>query len=156
MISLSIPGLQSFNIDNLVLDVNGTLAIDGNLIPGVKERLNQLSQLVNIYMLTADTHGRQDHIDKELNLNSVRINRENEAQQKEAFVIKKGPESTIAIGNGANDELMIRKAAIGIVLIQEEGACFRTISSGKIVFKNIIHALDALVYPNRIIATLRR
>ena len=156
MISLDIPGLKYLKIENLVLDVNGTLAIDGNLIPGVKERLNQLSNMMNVFMLTADTHGMQDYIDKELNLKSVRITRENEAQQKEAFLIKCGPESTIAVGNGANDELMIRKAAIGIVLIQEEGACFSTLSSGMIVFRNIVHALDALVYPKRMIATLRR
>ena len=42
MISISIPGSGSLNLDHLVLDYNGTLAVDGVLLPGVKETLQSL------------------------------------------------------------------------------------------------------------------
>ena len=42
MIQIDIPGYKTLRIKYLVLDVNGTLACDGKLVPGVKERIDQL------------------------------------------------------------------------------------------------------------------
>ncbi|MEZ4579582.1 MAG: hypothetical protein R2875_16700 [Desulfobacterales bacterium] len=36
------------------MDYNGTLAVDGGLVPGVKEALSELSGL-ELHVLTADT-----------------------------------------------------------------------------------------------------
>ena len=38
MLSIAIPGFKNLSLAHLVLDFNGTLAVDGNLITGVSER----------------------------------------------------------------------------------------------------------------------
>jgi soluble P-type ATPase len=57
MISIEIPGWGNLEVENVVFDLNGTLAEDGALIPGVKEKIELLSEKAKIYILTADIHG---------------------------------------------------------------------------------------------------
>ena len=54
---IEIPGFKVLNIKYLVLDYNGTIALDGCIADAVKERLKNLSKELEIYVLTADTHG---------------------------------------------------------------------------------------------------
>ncbi len=42
---------------HLVLDFNGTIAIDGKLITGVKDLLTGLAENVSVHVITADTFG---------------------------------------------------------------------------------------------------
>lgn len=151
-----IPGFGKITIENLVFDVNGTLATDGELVAGIKDRMQRLGEYLNIHLLTANTHGKQDEIDKLLGTSAVIIRGETEAEQKEAFVDNLGAKSVIAIGNGANDALMLKKAALGIVVIGQEGAATSSILNSQIIVKNIVDALDLLLKPNRLKATLRR
>ena len=58
MIEVNIPGRCRFQLEHLVLDLNGTLSIDGNIIDGVPERLAALRLLIDILILTADTFGK--------------------------------------------------------------------------------------------------
>jgi len=57
MIEIDIPGFGPLKLENLVLDYNGTLAVDGVLIGGVGERLSVLSKKLTVYVITADTFG---------------------------------------------------------------------------------------------------
>ncbi len=57
MIELNIPGRGNFSIEHLVMDVNGTLAVDGSLLDGVARRIAALRDRLEIHLLTADTHG---------------------------------------------------------------------------------------------------
>lgn len=57
MITIDIPGRDIITIEHLVLDYNGTVAEDGQLIDGVEERMRALKDRVNIHVLTADTYG---------------------------------------------------------------------------------------------------
>ena len=57
MIELDIPGFGQRALHHLVLDYNGTLAIDGRIQPGVSSRLSQLKHSLDIHILTADTFG---------------------------------------------------------------------------------------------------
>ena len=56
-ITVEIPGYQKLQMRYLILDYNGTIALDGTLQKGVAERLQQLSEQLEIYIVTADTHG---------------------------------------------------------------------------------------------------
>ena len=76
-------------------------------------------------------------------------------QQKNDFIHSLGKDKIIAIGNGANDALMLKNAALGIALIQKEGACSNTLFSADIVCTSIIDALELIKNPLRIAATLR-
>lgn len=121
MIELNIPGMGVIKLEHLVSDVNGTLALDGNLIEGVATTLLRLSDRVKIHLLTADTHGRQEEIDQTLGMQAVRIPPGGEAEAKASYVRKLGPERVVAIGQGMNDSEMLRKAAIGICILSPEG-----------------------------------
>ena len=43
-------------VHHLLLDVNGTLSVDGQLIPGIKERIETLQEKLIIYLLTLVPH----------------------------------------------------------------------------------------------------
>jgi len=61
----------------------------------------------------------------------------------------------IAIGNGRNDRLMLKEAALGIALIQEEGASAESILAADLVCKPVNDALDLLINSKRLVASLR-
>ena len=68
MIEIEMPGRESFRLLHLVLDVNGTIALDEQLIDGVARRVAELSRSIEVHMLTADTRGRRHIIDAQLGL----------------------------------------------------------------------------------------
>ena len=62
----------------------------------------------------------------------------------------------IAIGNGANDHLMLKRANLGIAVVGFEGACMAALLSADLVVNSIEDALGLLIEPQRLKATLRR
>ncbi len=156
MIELSIPGRGSLRLQHLVTDVNGTLAIDGVLIEGLAKRIASIQDRLTVHLLTADTHGRQATIDRQLNLVATRLAPGNEQEQKRAYVEKLGPECVVAIGQGANDATMLKSAIIGICVMSLEGAALETLLAADIVAPDIMAAFDLLDKPVRLVATLRK
>jgi soluble P-type ATPase len=59
MIELNIPGRGILQIEHLVSDVNGTLAVDGQLLQGISCRMTILRDRLQVHLLTADTFRRQ-------------------------------------------------------------------------------------------------
>jgi P-type E1-E2 ATPase len=156
MIELNIPGTGTFQLEQLVCDVNGTLAVDGKLLDGVAERLANLRDQLTIHLVTADTHGRQNEIDQKLNLSAVRLQPGGEAEQKAAYVNKLGAKKVIAIGQGANDALMLQTAALGICILSQEGTAVAALQAADLVTADLFSAFDLIENPTRIVATLRR
>jgi P-type E1-E2 ATPase len=156
MIELNIPGRGLIQLQHLVCDVNGTLAVDGQLMEGVKQRLSTLRDRLTLHMLTADTYGKQDIIDIQLGLTAVRIQPGNEAEQKATYVKQLGAETIVAIGQGANDAEMLRTAALGICVLSPEGIAVETLLGADLTVANIYEALEILEKPLRIVATLRK
>ncbi len=155
MILIDIPGNKPLEISHLVLDFNGTLAIDGKLIDGTKPLLELLSNHLIVHVLTADTFGTAERELSGINCTLNIIDPLDQDAQKESFIFDLGPESVIAIGNGLNDVLMLRLAALGIVVVQKEGASVKTLLNADLVCNNIIDALELLTKPKRISASLR-
>ncbi len=156
MLELTIPGRGELRIQHLVTDVNGTLALDGILHDGLAKRIGLLRDRLQIHLLTADTHGRQSVIDGQLNLVAVRIKGGNEAQQKADYVKSLGADAVIAIGQGANDALMLKEAALGICILSKEGLAAETLLAADLLVPDIFSALDLLEKPLRLIASLRK
>jgi len=156
VIELNIPGRGTVRLQHLVTDVNGTLAIDGQLMDGLARRIGVLKDRLTIHVLTADTHGRQSFIDQQLNLTATRIQPGDEAKQKAEYVRGLGAESVVAIGQGANDAEMLKEAIIGICVMSQEGAALETLLSADLVTPDIFAALDLLDRPMRIVASLRK
>ncbi len=155
MIEIEIPGRGVLTLENLVMDVNGTLAVDGILIAGVAPRLNFLKTVLNLHMITADTHGRQSEIDQTLGLKARRLAPEGQIEQKAAFVRMLGAEKTAAIGQGANDVGMLSAAALGICVGSPEGTAIPALMAADLFAPDILTALDLLLNPRRISGTLR-
>lgn len=160
MIELSVPGRGIIRLEHLVCDVNGTLAVDGKLVEGVKGRISALRDRLTIHLLTADTFGRQALIDQQLNLTAARLTPSqetgDEARQKADYVRRLGAERVVAVGQGANDALMLSAAAVGICLISPEGTAVETLQSADLVVPDILTALELLERPLRLVATLRK
>lgn len=156
MIEVEIPGRGTYHLKHLMLDVNGTIAVDGQLVEGVAQRIAALCRSVEVHMLTADTRGRQQAIDIQLGMRAARISPQDEAAQKAAFVRQLGGESVCAVGNGANDAEMLRTAKLAIAVLGEEGLAVETLNVADVVVSHVNVALDLLLHPLRLVATLRR
>lgn len=155
MIAVTIPGHPELKAEHLVLDYNGTLAIDGILIPGVKEMLNSIAKELNIHVITADTFGSSTENMEGVHCQVVIIKGNDQQMQKLSFIRGLGVNNVIAIGNGLNDALMLKDAVLGIGLIQKEGASLNCLLNADIICTDIIDALELLIYPKRLSATLR-
>lgn len=156
MIIIDIPGRKAIQIEHLVLDFNGTLAIDGKLIEGAREQLQELSKEIDIHIVTADTFGTATTELEGIRCKVKVLNAEDQARQKKAYLKQLGKSKCVAIGNGYNDWQMLKHAALGIVTIQDEGASVRTLKSAAIVCHSVNQALDLILISKRIKATLRR
>jgi P-type E1-E2 ATPase len=156
MIELNIPGRGQFELEHLVCDVNGTLAVDGNLQDGVIRGLTTLRDRLKLHLLTADTFGRQGIIDQQLNLEAVRIAPGDEAAKKTAYVSQLGADTVAAIGQGANDAGMIAAARLGICILSVEGAAVETLMAADLVMPDINSALELFEKPLRMVAGLRK
>ena len=159
MIEIEIPGNRTLRLAHLVLDVNGTLAIDGLLLPGIAERLSDLQPRIQIHLLTADTHGRQGEIDRQLGLTATILLPPSQTSSQRAlkanFVRELGAASVVAIGNGNNDAGMIEAAGLGIAILGPEGLATAALMAADLVCANANNALDLLRHPDRLRATLR-
>ncbi len=158
MITLDIPGREApLVIEHLVLDVNGTIARDGEVLPNVAEEVAALvGSGVHVVAITADTHGTAPTLRETLGVDIKVIEPGAEEQQKASYVRWLGAQRVAAIGNGANDTGMLAAAAVGICVIGPEGAAGSAVTSADVVVGDIGTALGLLRAPARLIATLRR
>ena len=156
MIELNIPGRGAIRLEHLVCDVNGTLAVDGRLVDGVSRLIGTLRDRLEIHLVTADTLGRQSVIDQQLGVIAERLQPGDEAGQKADFVRQLGADRVVAIGQGANDALMLEAAAIGICVLSPEGTAVATLLKADIVANTILSALELIEKPLRMVATLRK
>jgi soluble P-type ATPase len=155
MIRIQIPGFRTLELDQLVLDYNGTLAIDGELVVGVDERLRALSAQLEIHVVTADTYGGARSALSGLPCKLRVLPKSRQEAAKLAYVRRLGARRCVCIGNGRNDRLMLRAAALGIAVVLAEGVSAETLASALVLTSSITDALDLLIRPLRLVATLR-
>lgn len=155
MITVDIPGRGRLKIQHIVLDYNGTVAKDGYLLPGVEEKLNLLSEKIEVHILTADTFGMCRDQCRGIKGTVSILTQPVGAEEKEKFVAGLGAENVAAVGNGTNDSLMLARAALGIVVLGPEGTSVKALQSADMVVKDINEGLELLLNPSRLKATLR-
>ncbi|MGQ9819802.1 MAG: HAD family hydrolase [Candidatus Kapaibacteriales bacterium] len=156
MIVIDVPGYERLELQYLLLDYNGTIAVDGEPKPGTIPLLKEISNQLEIHIITADTFNRIKEFAKFLPSQIHIIPIEDQKKLKADFVEVLGAENTIAIGNGANDSKMLKLAKLGILVIEKEGASIDALTNADLVFTNIIDALESILNPKRIVASLRR
>ncbi len=154
MIKIDIPGRNSLIINHLVLDYNGTIAVDGRLIEGLPERIIRLKEQVNVYVLTADTYGTVREQCQSLGIEVKTFPRSGAGQCKKEIVESLGG-GVCCMGNGFNDIPMFDCAELSIAVMDREGMCAGLLSHADVLVSSPLDGLDLLLKPSRLIATLR-
>ncbi|MGC8956575.1 MAG: HAD family hydrolase [Candidatus Kapaibacteriota bacterium] len=155
MLEFDVPGLKMFQLSNLFLDYNGTIAYKGEMISGIFEILAELSKKLKIYIITADTFGKVMNYKEQLNAEIRILPPYNQVKLKAEFVEILGPDATVSIGNGSNDAKMLKVSSLGIAVIGKEGASNKALQNADIICNSIEDALTMLLNPELIVATLR-
>ena len=155
MIEIDIPGFGRLRLERLILDYNGTIAVDGQPVQGVKERLIALARHVEIHVLTADTFGGAEKKLSDIPCKIHVLPVEAQDKGKMEYVDRLGADRAVCIGNGRNDVMMLKKAALGIAVVQDEGVAVSAVLSADVVVTGILSALDLLTNHMRLTATLR-
>lgn len=152
---IEIPGYITLDLKYLILDYNGTIAIDGIIPDSVKERICELSKELDIYVLTADTHGTAAQMCEGLPVTIRTFPTDNAMSEKLSIMNELDAEKCIAIGNGRNDLLMCREAGLSVAIIGREGAYGKMLTQVHVCVTSIEDGLDLFLKPKRLIATLR-
>lgn len=148
-----IPGADEFEIKTIILDLNGTLTVDGRVVPGVHERLRELKAAgFNVLFFTGNTRGDADVMAEELGIDWEEAKN---GADKKARARKHDPATCASIGNGLIDKELMEAVKLRIVTLQSEGVHVQTLLASDIVVPSIIDALDLFLDPDRLIATLR-
>lgn len=155
MVTVAIPSGETLTLSHLVCDFNGTLAIDGKLLPLVAARLSDLAEDLQIHVVTADTFGEaQEELDG-LPVSLMVLPSDRQTERKIDYLQSLDAATVVAIGNGNNDAAMLETAALGICVVQREGASVASVMVADIVCVSIVDALELLLHPMRLVATLR-
>jgi soluble P-type ATPase len=152
MIRIDIPQRGIIELQHAVFDVNGTLAVDGIPIQDVVDRLHVLAEHLSLHALTAGTHGNIAELERILGLPLHMIAT---GEEKARFVEQLGPASVIAFGNGKNDVAMLRVTAIGVAILAGEGVAIEALQAADVLALGPVDAIDLVLKPKRLIATLR-
>ena len=162
MLRISIPDAEDLALEHLICDVNGTLAEDGLLLEGIAGRLTQLAGALRIHLVTADTYHTLDRLMGELRMDAIAADRPapyavnvRSGAEKAAYTRELGAPGVVAIGNGANDVALFEAARLSIAVLGAEGTCPRAALAADVLCRSALDALDLLLYPQRLAATLR-
>ncbi|SRR6056297_2148719 len=155
MIDVNIPGFNHLQLEDLVMDYNGTLAVDGNLENNVREELQRVSKDLRIHIITADTFGKVHAGFEDDPYVITVLQQEDQAIGKLKYIEQLGTEQCVCMGNGRNDRYMLEQSALGIAVMLEEGTAREAILSSDLLMPGILPALQLLTNSLRLMATLR-
>ncbi len=156
MVGIDIPGYGKLELEHYVTDFSGTLSEEGKLMPGVREKLNELSGSLTVHVLTSDTFGSAlKELDGIACITHV-LGGEGHTGQKRTYVEKLGADRVVSVGNGNNDVEMLRAARLGIAVCLAEGCSKEAVEAADILVASAVDSIDLLLNPKRLIATLRR
>lgn len=156
MVEIDVPGQRPYRFEHLALDLNGTIALDGNMIQGVPEGLELLRNLVDIIIVTADTWGKAQKFGKGLRIKIHKVDPGDGQVQKLKLVQQLSSETTVSIGNGPNNASTLRESILGECVLVPEGTSSEAIANYDLVMSDINAVLDLLAKPQRLIATFRK
>jgi Soluble P-type ATPase len=155
VITIDIPGYRALALAHLVVDYNGTLAVDGRLLDGTRERLAALARELTVHIVTGNTYGNASEHLAGCDAEVVCLPSVHQAEAKRRYVERLGMGQTAAIGNGRNDAAMLEVAALAIAVLGTEGLAVEALTHADIVVRHAVDALGLLLKPKRLIASLR-
>ncbi|MBD3280105.1 HAD family hydrolase [Candidatus Dojkabacteria bacterium] len=147
-------GVGEIELNNIILDLNGTLAVNGSIAEGVKERLTKLRELgYQIILFTGDQRGNAAELTSDL---GISFKKASTSEEKEALTKEMDVEKTVAIGNARIDIGTFRDTKVRIATIQAEGIHTGILEYVDILVPSINDALDLLINKNSFEATMRK
>jgi soluble P-type ATPase len=152
---IEIPGGETLEIEYVVTDFNGTIAVDGVMKQSVKERLIKLSELFKIYVITSDTQGTAARELEGLPVELQIYNIVNAGECKRTIVDSLSCKRCCCIGNGRNDLLMFQAAALNIAVLEAEGTYAPLLKYAHLLVKSSEDAVDLLLDKKRLVSGLR-
>jgi soluble P-type ATPase len=157
-IAIEIPGFGPQHVTTVVSDFTGTLSFGGLAAEGVKEKLKQLIELVELHVITADSFGTaRDQLAGIAEPHLLTTARQD--VEKAAWVSRFSLSNVAALGNGNNDRLMLQRlkegGGLAIAVDNGEGCATDALLSSHLLVTGVAHALDLLLEPTRLKATLR-
>lgn len=152
---VDIPGYQVLDLRYLVLDYNGTIAVDGQIPEYMREGLKKLAEKFRIYVVTADTHGTAKVQCAELPVQICTFPSPDAAHAKQKIVEQLDSEKCVCMGNGRNDVPMCRIAGLSIAVMDREGMYGGLLNEADICVRSMKEGLELLMNEKRLIATLR-
>ena len=105
---------------HVVSDFTGTLSVDRKLLPGIKERLNKISEIIEIHILTADTFCMAKEELRGVTCEIHILEGTKNDIQGERYVKKLGPTAVIFLGNGKKDRKMHKASRIDVSVLTED------------------------------------
>jgi soluble P-type ATPase len=146
-------GCQEYELNTIVLDLNGTLSVNGKLVDGVVERIGKLKELgYKIYLFSGDIRGTAADIAKALD---IELKYASTTYEKDKLSRDLNFDSTVAIGNARIDIGTFKNAKVSIATLQGEGIHFGVLNNVDILVSSINDALDLLIEPKIFEATMR-
>lgn len=154
MIIIQRPGFEPMEIENILIDFEGTLAQDRRVNPKAKDKINLLSKRTKIYIFTTQDKDTVEKVLKKIRAEIIFLKEGESTQGKLDLLSNLNAKNSVFIGNGEDDKEVMKDVAFGIAVIGKEGASVETIKMADILFFNMIDALDFLLKPLRQKATL--
>ena len=129
--------------------------MDGVIPPSVRNVLSHFQSSSEFMYCTADTHGNAKAQCEGLPVILETFPTGNAKEYKRELVKATGAKRCVAIGNGRNDEWMLKEAALSIAVMDREGVYGKLLKNADLCVRSMQDGLDLLLYPGRIIAGLR-
>ena len=116
------------------------------------ERLARVGGMLDVRLVSGDTFETLDEIAARLGVPAARAR---DGRAKLELVEELGRERCVVVGNGTNDALALEAAALGIVVVGPQGASGAAVRAGDVVCRSVHEALELLLEPRALVATLR-
>lgn len=150
----NVGNVGKIELNTIVLDLNGTLSVNGKVVKGAKKRLLKLEKLgYKIILFTGDQRGTAKSICDKLNI-EYKITKT--AKDKGKEMAKLDLKTCVAIGNARIDIETLKMAKISILTLQSEGIHTETIKYADIIVPNINDALGLLINNDSFCATMKK
>lgn len=145
---------KTYEINTIILDLNGTLSVKGKVPKGVLPRIKKLKKLnYKLILFTGDQRGTAKAICKKLNID-YKITKTSKDKEREIKKLK--PSTCAAIGNARIDISTFKLSKIAIATLQAEGIHTKVLKHIDLLVPTITEALDLFIDLDSMIATLKQ
>ena len=157
-ILIEIPGFGDRHICTVVSDYTGTLSCAGKLVPGVREKLTRIIELVDVRILSSDSFGTAERELAGIVKPEVLKTGKQDAE-KQNYVEKFDLRHIAAFGNGNNDRLLLKTVKEGgglaVAVDNGEGCAIDALLNANLFIVGAVSGLNLLLEPRSCKATLR-